>query len=59
MSDLYEPCKYWDPFVERDCPPDDGDPKEEQAPPAFVSAIYGGSGGATKEKAYSKADRLL
>ena len=58
MSDLYEPCKYWDPFVERYCPLDEGE-GEEEAPPAFVSAIYGGSGGATKEKAYSKADRLL
>jgi len=32
MSDLYEPCKYWDPFVERDCPLDEGE-GEEEAPP--------------------------
>ena len=32
MSDLYEPCKYWDPFVEQDTPSS-----------AFVSAKFGGS----------------
>ena len=23
-SEEYEPCKYWDPFVERGDPPDEG-----------------------------------